>query len=568
MNKFNFFKNIKSIRTKIFLTMTIILLATWTYSVFTYFNNEALTKSTEEIINKEVKIVSAEQSIAQLMTASLASVRGYVLTGDTKYKDIFYHCFNESAPLQELILANEKNNTELEKIFKDTEEWRSSIESQVFTVFGRGDTEKAKENLKEMDQSAQTLLEAYQTQVQQKTEELNKIGTESIDSIHNSKIILLILSTLITVSFIIAVLTITSMVVKPVSKLKQRMESITNGELNHAKLEVSTKDELGKLTEATNAMTDMLQKIIFDIQDGANAVAGHSNNLKLSAEEVTIGTNQTAITVQQIAEGTESQATSATILREAMIEFTKNVDDASANSKQVEAYSENVHTLTDEGRMLMEATEQQMNKIDQIVKTSVNKVEHLNVQTQEISKLVTVITDIADQTNLLALNAAIEAARAGEQGKGFAVVADEVRKLAEQVTHSVADISKIVHAIQSNTTEVTGSLREGYSEVEKGTNQAVESNKTYTNISHSIENMVDNISRVTQNLQQIALRTNEIDSSIESIAAISEQSAASAQETAATVEEAAGSMETVSASAEQLAHTAEQLNHLVNKFKL
>ena len=264
----------------------------------------------------------------------------------------------------------------------------------------------------------------------------------------------------------------------------------------------------------------------------------------------------------------ESQANRTTHLVEVLDIFKDSVTQSTANGQQLSALANNVEALTTNGQQLMSTTLSQMNTIDDIVHDAVKKVESLNEQSKEITNLVSVISDIANQTNLLALNAAIEAARAGEHGKGFAVVADEVRKLAEQVKYSVSDITSIVEVIQDETNIVTTSLHAGYEEVKKGTAEMTTTNATFDNIFDAVVAMRTNIRDISSNLTTIDERTETINAIVGDIAAVTEQSTAGVQQTSASVQETSSTMEEVAASTAQLAQMVEELNGQVSQFKL
>ncbi|SET27207.1 methyl-accepting chemotaxis protein [Oceanobacillus limi] len=364
------------------------------------------------------------------------------------------------------------------------------------------------------------------------------------------------------------VLYISKIVSSNLHKVVEMSNKISEGDLTVAKLDYVGKDEIGQLASSVNKMSSNLQELLKEVTTVSESVSSQSEELTQSANEVREGSEQVASTMQELAHGSETQATSASELSATMNSFFDKVREANENGGRIEQASNSVLELTNKGTHLMETSTEQMTKIDQIVQTAVAKVQGLDSQSQQITELVSVIRDIADQTNLLALNAAIEAARAGEHGKGFAVVADEVRKLAEQVSVSVTDITDIVRNIQQESSNVTESLRGGYVEVEQGTKQIKSTSETFKEISDAIKNMASRVEKVSENLTEIEEQTVQMNTSVEEIASISEESAAGIEQTSASSQQTSSSMEEMSRSSEDLSKLAEEMNQLVRKFRL
>ena len=343
---------------------------------------------------------------------------------------------------------------------------------------------------------------------------------------------------------------------------------IAAGNLNVDSIEYDGKDEIAELSRATNSMKERLQAMIQEISAVSSFVTDRSGELNIAANEVKAASQQGASTMQELSSGAEEQANSASSLAEMMENYLIQVERATKSGGIIKNASDDVLSLTKSGNMLMRESQEQMLVINDIMKTSVSRVNGLDEQTKQISTLVQVIQDIANQTNLLALNAAIEAARAGEHGKGFAVVADEVRKLAEQVSHSVADITTIVKGIQSESNNVVTSLQTGYSQVEKGTEKIETTGETFQKIYEAVNLMSNNIIDISKNLEQVSESSVQMNQSIENIASVSEESAAGIEQTSAAMTQTNHSMEEISENVQSLADLADQLNSMITKFKL
>jgi len=214
----------------------------------------------------------------------------------------------------------------------------------------------------------------------------------------------------------------------------------------------------------------------------------------------------------------------------------------------------------------MKASVEAMRNIDHVINGTVTRVEELNNNAQSISKMVSVIEDIAEQTNLLALNASIEAARAGEHGKGFSVVANEVRKLAEQVATSVKDITGTVDTIQTSSIQVNNDLKEGYGVVKSGTEKINQTNATFNKIDTAVNSTASSIDQIVSSLNHVSSETTRLLTAVEEVASISEESAAGVEETSASVEEMNGSMQTIADGAKDLTNLVDDLKQIVARF--
>ena len=562
--KFFHFKSIKTKLIAAFLFITIMVFGFGSYLIYSINQMEGNTKQ----LSEDIPLMSDDFSLLGIITQQQSELRGYLLTGDEQKKELYFNLKEPSLSIQDELLKN-SDSPAIKGISEQISSVYQIIEETFFPTYEQGNTEEAKRILTEeiepilvstVNQMTELALARGDMSTQNSSAALEQAEITSVISLAFGLILLVIV--------IILSIIIPRNIAKPINQLKERMDLLANGDLSNEPLSTNSHDELGMLIHASNKVNEHLKDVLNKICSVSTDLSNQSNSLTETSKEVKMGSNQIAVTMEELAAGSEKQVEITSELSNTMSAFSHEVKEANTNGVSVYTSSKNLLGLTKEGSKLMAASVEQMEIIDGIVKKSVQMVKGLDDQSQEVSKLVSVIKAIAEQTNLLALNAAIEAARAGEQGKGFAVVADEVRKLAEQVSLSVTDITGIVSNIQKETELVVHSLEDGYKEVENGKNQIVTTGHTFEKIEQSLHFTANGVQTISQTLDNIAGNSANINKSILDIAAVSEESAAGMEVTAASIIHSNNSMEAVATSATRLNSLANELKQLINKFVL
>ena len=519
-----------------------------------------INKKTENILDQQLALLVIDEQLAENMASRVSLLQSFLLSDNALYREEYEKGIDASIELENRAV-DLSDSDELKQLIDRKVEW-GKMTDEVLTLYDQGKKDQAmKLMIEKVVPISQTLISDFNHMAQYRGELMQNLGQESTQTGEQVFLIAIIGSLIgIVVGLIFAFLN-TSSIAKPLKQVTSRMKLMAKGDLSSKPFETNLRDEIGQLMVATNEMNSQIQTMLKEMAQVAETVSSQSEELSQAASEVKTGSEHIAVTMGELASGSDSQAARTTEISSIANGLVYTIQQVNEGGIEIGETSNSVLEMTNEGKRLMEASTNQMSNINQIVQDSVEKMEHLNILSGEISKLVVVIKEIANQTNLLALNAAIEAARAGEQGKGFAVVADEVRTLAEQVAVSVTNI-------QSETRLVADSLQAGYREVEKGTDQIIMTNETFQKINDMVTHMVKRVETITSDLAAVTERSHEFNRSIQEIAAVTEESAAGIEEVAAMTQQTNSSIEDVAISSAQLAQQAEKLNNMVQRFKL
>lgn len=559
--------NFKSIRIKLLAGYFTIIALIAILGINSYVTTKEINDNTKDIIEEDIIILKSGEEFKFLISQRIAVARAYLMTGDVAFKDLFTQFTEESEIAKAEILAID-NSKAIAALFEANDQWAEMMEAEVLASYQTGNTEEAVSTMMNVaDPVVREQIDSLSAMLENKVQTIEKKERAIISKGQNSlKLVVLLSGAAVIMSVVIAII-LSNEISGKIKLIKERMGLIADGRLNVEPIEIAGRDELAELAIATNAMHEQLTAIVVNILDSSEQLAGHSEELTQSANEVKIGSEQVALTMQELATGSEAQASNASALANVMETFNEEFKTVNENSLIIADASRHVIDQSNESEQLMSLSSQQMDKIETIMKQAVSKMQSLEFQTQEITALVRLIQNIADQTNLLALNAAIEAARAGEHGRGFAVVADEVRKLSEQVAVSVKDITGFVNKIQNESREVSVSLEQGYAEVQAGSEQIQKTTDMLIEMESSLNEMIQNILIVSDKMSGLTENTANMSVAIEEIASISQESAAGVEETSAASQQINSSMEEVSINSEQISGLAEMLHAIVNHFK-
>ncbi len=370
----------------------------------------------------------------------------------------------------------------------------------------------------------------------------DKTGSGKTDSSKFLKKVLITLASTLIPALILIVFILGSSsrnIINSVKKLLDAFNLLSSGDLTQ-EIHVRTGDEIAQLAATFNETTRKLNEMVNKVADSSNSVASSASQLLASSSSISDNARNQS-------EKTTQAATSMEELNTSFVNVAQNSSNAADSSKQATE-------LAVKGGEIVSETIGRITTIAKTVNESADTIGALGKRSEQIGEIVKVINDIAGQTNLLALNAAIEAARAGEQGRGFAVVADEVRKLAERTTAATSEIGDMIKGIQNDTIRAVQSMQSGTLEVEEGVKSANQAGQALEQIVKSVQNVTEMIQQIATAAEEQSSTGEEITMNLESVANVTKQTADAVQ--------------TSSQSTQDLNILAQELHKIVSGFNL
>ena len=392
--------------------------------------------------------------------------------------------------------------------------------------------------------------------------------SELMEPVSNALTIMMTVSLALLAIIFAGIVVAVNHITKPLGTMMMVMRRLSEGDFSKQENNIKSNDELGRLAIALDNMRDEVAQVLNKVKYSAENLNSAVEHMSVTTNQSAQVSNQIAMSITDVAESSMKELDAVNSTNEEIDKFKSNVDNMSdVVQNAVEKGRKTSDVAADGGVKLKKAIEQ-IQRIEAATARSTKVVDSLGEQSMEIGKIVKTISEIAEQTNLLALNAAIEAARAGEAGRGFAVVADEVRKLAISSQEAAMDISNIITEIQSNTKLAVQEIESGNKEVVAGTKSIESTEEAFGSIISMVQDVSAQLENIAKVVSEMANSGNVIAKNISTVRESSKKNAEEAENVSAASEEQSAAVNGLSDASSKLADLAAELSSNVDKFKL
>ncbi|HTF99372.1 MAG TPA: methyl-accepting chemotaxis protein [Nitrospirota bacterium] len=477
-----------------------------------FYMSRSLVNGYKGLAENEGEQLKAAQVAEIELGLCISAFKNYVLRGDEKYVKDFQF---QTAKIKEAIARYEKQsddkleNTVLATAKEAFDKFEHSIDMVV-------EARKQSSDVRQIDKTAKGADQELRFALEELSNVAEKNYNDKKERVDKNAVRLQLLQLLIAIVAGAAGVAVSVFIVRgilgSILGVKSAADAASSGDLSRD-VPVKSDDEIGEMARSFNTMNANLRRIVGEINTSTTTLASSSEELSATSDDMNKGS-------QQLSSQTEQVVTAITEVSQTIMDMAKNATQAAEASK-------NASETALKGKQIVDNTSADMGKIAKTVQSAAGTIEELGRSSAQIGEIVAVINGIADQTNLLALNAAIEAARAGEQGRGFAVVADEVRKLAERTGQATKDISQRIESIQQAAAESVDAMKQGSDEVDKGVGLAREASSSLNQIVQASNNAMDMVQRIAAATEQQSAATEEVTQNMEHISDITKQTSAS-----------------------------------------